>query len=498
MKKINLKIIITLILGFIPSLLCSQQLNISQDPNVGITFTFEGFKDAQDYSVSLWDITDPNNERYITMGYSVENSFVIKYDKINPGSHIKVQAKTSNSQGINFLEDQYIDADSPLVFSIPYTIWINGRFTEKSSYYKASSIFGASLFSQPSNTYNKNIAEMSIIACGLSYPEVGKPNDELIIDFLTKLGFKDIKTYNYYNMEHVDRSDLVGMAIGHRTLYQNNKPYELIFVIIRGTIGGEWYSNFDIGENETLHKGFEIATIDAAKNMQEYVNTYNLKDNLTNSRLLITGHSRGASVANMISRHISISNIKPDNLYIYTFAAPNYTRAPQPKDNSWNFINSGDLVPTIPFWDFTREGHQINTQDLSEEIQANAKANFKKMLNINFVGCTPKELKKVTDEIKALAPDISSYYNKKYDGKLVFKKKTMTTYDFCNIMAGVILKKEIKEALNVPKEFNGVIWLFIKDSAASPSIIQSHSIEYYLGIVYSYNGKKYDHNNLTF
>ena len=142
--------------------------------------------------------------------------------------------------------------------------------------------------------------------------------------------------------------------------------------IIRGTPLGpeEWISNLNINnshkESLEIHEGFSIATQQVLLYLDEYTKKHNL--NTKNSFILITGHSRGASVANLCSVHLADSKkFLAENIYAYTFAAPNVT--PKKVDNLsqykfiWNIVNAEDVVPTMPpnrkLWTFQKYGNTL-------------------------------------------------------------------------------------------------------------------------------------------
>ena len=65
----------------------------------------------------------------------------------------------------------------------------------------------------------------------------------------------------------------------------------------------------------------------------------------------------------------------------------------------------------------------------------------------------------------------------------------MTTYEFCVTMGKLMVEGNLKSAIRIPKDFDGIIWAFITDGAASPKVIQSHSIEIYLSLTEVYNSR---------
>jgi len=150
----------------------------------------------------------------------------------------------------------------------------------------------------------------------------------------------------------------VGYAIGQKRLSSGKILY---VVVIRGTYDGynmnEWISNFDIQKNGDAY-GFVQAANEVANAIKaQYID----KDNC---KILFTGHSRGAAVANYLAGYWARSfGIAADDIYAYTFACPNVvSKNKQPRYtgggiHNYNLI--GDPVTKVPFdekWSFTRYG----------------------------------------------------------------------------------------------------------------------------------------------
>ena len=74
--------------------------------------------------------------------------------------------------------------------------------------------------------------------------------------------------------------------------------------------------------------------------------------------ILITGHSRGAAIANLIGANYE----KKANTttYTYTFATPNNTAASNVRDYKtiFNIVNADDMIPFMPLsqWGFDKYG----------------------------------------------------------------------------------------------------------------------------------------------
>ncbi|MCL1989062.1 MAG: stalk domain-containing protein [Firmicutes bacterium] len=219
-----------------------------------------------------------------------------------------------------------------------------------------------SLFGNQLIFYNHNLAREAINISALAYNE----ND--IVGYFSKVGFSHLFQDKYESEEHT-----VGHTFARRNVLINGVPRTIIIVAIRGTHGEkEWRSNFDIRENSqtasTNHFGFYTAMRDVLQNLNNYITKHNLQYNRENNIVLITGHSRGAAVANLLTHQLNISNnfVLPENMVAYTFATPNTTTAPGGllvDMNLYNIIAIDDFVTFLPLaedgWNFGRHGSTL-------------------------------------------------------------------------------------------------------------------------------------------
>jgi uncharacterized protein YjdB len=146
----------------------------------------------------------------------------------------------------------------------------------------------------------------------------------------------------------------------------------VIAIVVRGTHGeDEWASDFIVG-SDVDHIGFKTAEELVYRQLVEYINDDYIDKTLP-YKLLITGHSRGAAVANLLA--VDAANnlsdavgqeIKKESIYTYTFATPSVTRNadaqnPAKYNNIYNFVNPSDLIPYVPFsmWGYWKYGTTI-------------------------------------------------------------------------------------------------------------------------------------------
>jgi hypothetical protein len=209
--------------------------------------------------------------------------------------------------------------------------------------------------------FNKNLCVTSSLFSAIVYEGItieGKHADGL----LEKHGFKDVDVYKLserYSDEHLSE-----IAIGHKPVWYNDQKREIVSVIVRGTNGTieEWSSNFDVGHTDEVggdwvewvnHKGFDIAATRILRYIAEYVEDNSLG---TSSEIVfwVSGHSRGAAIANIISARLGYE------AFTYTFAAPNTTmdRLASLHKGIFNIVNSDDFVHYLPMeaWGFDKYG----------------------------------------------------------------------------------------------------------------------------------------------
>ncbi len=179
---------------------------------------------------------------------------------------------------------------------------------------------------------------------------------------LQEMGY-NTTPYNYSDEDLFD--NLVAFTVGYRDIPESNT--RLICVVIRGTHGtSEWLSNFEIG-TDGEHFGFNQAAVNVRSILYDYLPSG--KDNI----LWITGHSRGAAVANILAAHYSDLHYKT---FGYTFACPAVSsKIEKTYNNIWNFNNDRDIVPKVPLesWGYQRYGRDYSIywpSNLTQELEA--------------------------------------------------------------------------------------------------------------------------------
>lgn len=246
--------------------------------------------------------------------------------------------------------------------------------------------YNDNFFAAKGNGFNKDLALASIALSSSIYGSFG--NDPSSVNgLMSSMGFKKVKAYNFKTATK-DNNDFVAFSVGNKTIEIGGKKRNLVLVVIRGTSqNAEWYSNFNLGSDGKNHKGFYTASQDVMNAVNEYLKQSNKNDNI----LWVTGHSRGAAVANIVAERFSTENpyrknITPSNIYGYTFATPSVSSAiTNTGAKLFNFCNNGDLVTQIPLakWGFGRFG---NTITVNPAIQASVRNKFNSLTGRAYIG----------------------------------------------------------------------------------------------------------------
>lgn len=214
------------------------------------------------------------------------------------------------------------------------------------------------------NVFNNNVASFGMTLCAETYPwekisiTDSMGNVQLGKDLYTELGIINKKQYALEN----DDNDIAGVTAGNFLFLHKEEKYQVFTITFRGTVEDkEWLSNLDMGTSESTylnennpcsewknknnHKGFDVSVNRLVPHIDSYLNEY--KDNTAKQVLFITGHSRGAALANIYGA--MIANIEIPHV-TYTFACP-ATYVPTDEttySNIFNVINEEDVVSQIP------------------------------------------------------------------------------------------------------------------------------------------------------
>lgn len=158
-------------------------------------------------------------------------------------------------------------------------------------------------------------------------------------------------------------------SIARREIALDGEVRTLLAVVIRGTAGGEWYSNFDFAPSQSNDAVFAENFLLAAEEVVLDVQAV-LAQEASPPLVLLCGHSRGAACANLAGLLLNAA-YDARNVYAYTFASPGTIRSDSDADpgnilgipcrNIFNVINAADIVPMTPLegWGYFRAGTDV-------------------------------------------------------------------------------------------------------------------------------------------
>lgn len=208
--------------------------------------------------------------------------------------------------------------------------------------------------------------------------------------FLKEIGFSEVEYIESYKAREYscDSNDSVTLLLAHKLV---DDKYDLYVIALRGCFSAqEWISAFDPGSTDESYseltgqhsewsdkysyKGMDIAKNRAMEFIEEFIEK-NDDPNCQNC-MLITGHSRGGALANMIGAEME----DRDNIrsYTYAFNAPSVTVNEKAKEYTtiFNIFDSNDfLTDPLPFAreKFCRYGRDLSmaisdTDEIKTEI----------------------------------------------------------------------------------------------------------------------------------
>ncbi len=244
--------------------------------------------------------------------------------------------------------------------------------------------------SQSSFVYSQRLASplSALAACVYGY------RDDMDRRTLEGLGFNAATLMRRYGKE-LDYThskygnNQVGFTFATKRVLLDGELRDILFVLVRGTFGrDEWLSNMNMcntwGRQETpdparqpqLHEGFNTAADAVQEALENYVVDHHI--DLSSAKVVVTGHSRGAAVANILGARIDdgalLAGVRPGSVFIYTFATPNTVLGADVENdvmryaNIFNILNPEDIVPLVPVlrWNARRYGTDLHLKNYDE------------------------------------------------------------------------------------------------------------------------------------
>lgn len=211
--------------------------------------------------------------------------------------------------------------------------------------------------------------------------------NQVLKNALTKMGFSDPEVNLSAPREGVNH------FVTNKKITVNGEEHTLVFIGLIGSYMEQWYSNFDPGTGST-HMGFNGAKNYVSEIVGEYIKNLNLDKSKT--KVLITGHSRGAATSNLLAKEFISGSLSrytnPSNVYTYAFATPNSTSLPERNDEIYkrifNIVNPEDFVTKVlpTAWRFGNYGttytlpSRTNTKPSEYKVHLNKMQTYFKQL----------------------------------------------------------------------------------------------------------------------
>ena len=281
-------------------------------------------------------------------------------------------------------------------YAIKYNSRLTGSDTSLSFYYSDA------LFSENADVLNKELGIASVCLAMAAYSR------DQSKDILGQLGFEDVFQANYLRRATVGDNNFVAYSIARKQIVADGLSKNLVIVLVRGTVGNyEWYSNFNV-DGAGSHEGFYTAEAEIEKNVIPYLEEGDAGQNL----LWVTGHSRGASVANILAGKFSLEYgdlISADHVYRYTFAPASVSINADPSlNNIYNYCNPGDMITQVPLklWGYKRFGMDVSMPDRTA-----LKKVFEALTGLGFDGFLTRQ--SVVSEMEKWTPTVKELCEKK-------------------------------------------------------------------------------------
>lgn len=209
-----------------------------------------------------------------------------------------------------------------------------------------SVIWDDNFLHEDATKYNEDFAVDGIILSEATYSRSS---------VLTQFGFKILS--NGLSNDSIDKP---GYLIGYKVMYDFDEPQVEVIMAIRGT--KSLLSVDALTDIKSVNDGFDGPTNycyerlkEARATIAKELGNLGLSNSKKNTKYYIAGHSLGGACAGKLALKMSNDGVAySSNLYVYTYAAPNYTNIDKQLDsvddlpNIFNIVNTEDTVPKTP------------------------------------------------------------------------------------------------------------------------------------------------------
>jgi len=194
---------------------------------------------------------------------------------------------------------------------------------------------------------NPHLAIAALALANASY------NEDWIHDALKALGFtfRESAQYSFCPTCSVHR---VAFALGAQRILVDNENWDLIVVTLRGTVDWtvEWLSN--VAQVLQLSDAFELASREVMHSLFRFLAQFRHRNGGQGERtvFLVTGHSRGAAVANWVGARLGEFDWTDDaSIYVYAFATPGIAKESRACPFIINILNRNDYMVRLMLHD---------------------------------------------------------------------------------------------------------------------------------------------------
>ncbi len=312
-------------------------------------------------------------------------------------------------------------------------------------------------FSESSMVYDPELAQYALQIAELCY------TPSMQESMLSIGSYRQVGVFNAERSEN-DSRHVVTYAVYDRTVETGATE---VIIAIRGTGSGEWKLNMDLMPSENYDlpyaENFFLAAEDILTTQADYLS------GLSSPAFLVTGHSRGAAVANILGAELT-ERFGASNVFVYTFATPRTVRGEyKAYGNIYNIINPADLVTYLPLpqWGFSRYGIDIelpveNTA-LLEAAQTAYATRADQFGAFPVSSDTVSATQRIVRTMAELAPDPASSatvpHALSHPGQVSVNEKGITASDFMltlfgeNLFAGSGTTVNIPDMMQVENDF---------------------------------------------
>ena len=257
--------------------------------------------------------------------------------------------------------DSYI-RDDGVVIEVPDYKWVSNESTCYHEVYNTEHTgficeWDTKEYTIAGRTFDKNIDYFTSYTLSSEYiPEFANITAALSKDVYNEKKIKEAYNSLGFNYELCDYDVAYNplssaCVIGYKKSDYNDDI--IILVTVRGSIGSkltgsDWHGNYLIATNT---EGKQIGFSDPADRIYGHINRIIKENNLDGRiRYVLTGHSRGAAVANLLAVRLMENGVTAPYVYNYNFACPDVACKVSFKEyvNIFNLCNREDSVPFTP------------------------------------------------------------------------------------------------------------------------------------------------------